>query len=330
MESRRFILITTISVVLGIVLIAYWRYRVLHPSTQDAYIQAHIVEVASRVSGPVVKVYVNENDFVRVGAPLFDIDPSIFEANVAAATANYEIAVQMMGASGAAVGVALSTLEEKEVILRRAERNLERTESLSKDNLIADAEYDNASATYAEAVAAVSSARSDLRRAESEFGKEGEYNARLRQASAHLTLAKLESSFTKIVSPSNGWVSNKTLREGTMVIAEKSQFSIVESEDWWVEANFKETDLTYIKVGQSADIEVDMYPDLTLKGKIESLGAGSGAVFSLLPPENATGNWVKVTQRFPVRIKILGRRNEGKAARPLRVGSSATVTIEIN
>ena len=309
---------------------SYWRYRTLHPSTQDAYVQAHIVEVASRVSGPVINVYVTENEFVQVGEPLFDIDPSIFEANVAAATANYEIAVQMIGASGAAVGVALSTLEEKEVILTRAKRNLERAESLFRENLIADAQYDNASATYAEAAAAVSSAQSDLQRAESEFGKDGEYNARLQQASAHLTLAKLELSFTKIVSPSNGWVSNKTLREGTMVIAEKAQFSIVESEGWWVEANFKETDLTYLKAGQSAEIEVDMYPDLILEGQIESLGAGSGSVFSLLPPENATGNWVKVTQRFPVRIKILGRTDEGKAVRPLRVGSSATVTVDIN
>ena len=329
MRSRRLVIIAIVSVLIGGLFVSYLRYRALHPRTEDAYVQAHIVEVAARVSGPAVKVYVSENDYVEAGAPLFDIDPSTFEANVAAATANYEIAVQMMGANGAAVGVALSNLEEKEVILSRAKRNLERAEALFKENLIANAKYDNTRATYAEAVAGVSSARSDLRRAESEFGKEGEYNARLRQASAHLRLANLEMSFTKIISPTAGWVSNKALREGTMVIAEKPQFSVVESKHWWVEANFKETDLTNIEPGLKARIKIDMYPELLLVGEVESLGAGSGAVFSLLPPENATGNWVKVTQRFPVRIKILKRVDEENGLKPLRVGSSAVVTIDI-
>ena len=114
-----------------------------------------------------------------------------------------------------------------------------------------------------------------------------------------------------------------------MVIAEKPQFSIVESKNWWIEANFKETDLTDIKAGNSARIKIDMYPDLILKGEVESLGAGSGAIFSLLPPENATGNWVKITQRFPVRIKILDRIEDGSQDKPLRMGSSATVTVDI-
>jgi membrane fusion protein (multidrug efflux system) len=102
-------------------------------------------------------------------------------------------------------------------------------------------------------------------------------------------------------------------------------FAIVEDGDWWVDANFKETDLGRIKPGQKATIHLDMYPGLTLEGAVESISAGSGATFSVLPPENATGNWVKVTQRFPIRIKITSAPNPDK---PLRMGSSASVTID--
>ena len=329
MRSKRFIFITISSFLLGLSLIFVWRYSLLHPSTEDAYVQANIVQITSRVTGPIQKIHVRENEFVKAGAPLFDIEPSVFEANVMAAKAGYEMAVQMMGARGASVGVALSKLEEREVILVKAKRHLSRTESLFEEGLVANAVYEDAQARHAEASAAVSSARADLKRAESEFGKDGNYNARLQQAAALLRLAKLELSFTKIVSPSDGWVSNKNLREGAMVIAEKPQFSIVESENWWVEANFKETDVTHIKVGNSVTIKIDMYPDVTLLGEVESLGAGSGAVFSLLPPENATGNWVKITQRFPVRIKIVDWVGTNSKDRPLRVGSSATVTVVI-
>ena len=240
--------------------------------------------------------------------PLFDIDPSVYAANVAAAEATYELAAQSTGASDAEVGVARSTLDERMVTLARAKRTLERATTLAASNLIAVAEFDNAEATHAEAAAAVDSARADLRRARSELGATGDRNARQRVASAALTSAQLELSFTHVIAPVSGWISNISLREGAMVIAERSQFSIVEDQRWWVEANFKETDLKDMRPGQSATITIDMYPTLRLDGDVESLGAGSGAVFSLLPPENATGNWVKITQRFPVRISIAPRR----------------------
>ncbi len=126
-----------------------------------------------------------------------------------------------------------------------------------------------------------------------------------------------------------GWVSNISLREGAMIIAERPQFSIVEDGHWWVEANFKETDLHHMRPGDRATITIDMYPGLVLGGTVESLGAGSGAVFSLLPPENATGNWVKVTQRFPVRIRIDPRHDDPNNLKPLRVGASATVAVDV-
>ena len=329
MRRLRMILLVGLYLGVGLGLVRYWNYRILHPSTDDAYVQAHIVNIAARVSGPVITVHVAENEYVAAGARLFDIDPATFEATVASAQANYEIAAQATGASDAEVGVARSTLDEQDVALARAVRSLERATSLASSNLISVSEFDNAKATHAEATASVARAQADLRRAQSKLGVKGEGNANVRAAAATLRSANLELSFTHVVAPVAGWVSNISLREGAMIIAERPQFSIVENEQWWVEANFKETDLGNLRPGSRAGITIDMYPGLRIDGEIESLGAGSGAVFSLLPPENATGNWVKVTQRFPVRIRINPRNDDPDNLKPLRVGASATVTIDI-
>ncbi|MGR8918800.1 MAG: HlyD family secretion protein [Gammaproteobacteria bacterium] len=329
MRALRMLLLVALCLGIGYGLMWYWAYREMHPTTDDAYVQAHVVDIAARVSGPVVRVYVEENDYVDAGAPLFDIDPAVYAAAVASAEANYELAAQDTGADDAEVGVARSTLEERRVTLARAERNLERATALAQQNLIPEAEFDNAQATRAEAAAAVDSARADLRRAESKLGARGDDNARRRAARAALTAAELELSFTRVAAPVAGWVTNIDLREGAMVIAERPQFSIVEDGRWWVEANFKETEMNHMRPGQPARITIDMYPDVVLAGTVESLGAGSGAVFSLLPPENATGNWVKVTQRFPVRISIAPRHDDPHGERPLRVGASATVAVDV-
>ncbi|MFT4580987.1 MAG: membrane fusion protein (multidrug efflux system) [Gammaproteobacteria bacterium] len=329
MRRLRMILLVGLCLGVGLGLVRYWNYRILHPSTDDAYVQAHIVNIAARVSGPVITVHVAENEYVAAGARLFDIDPATFEATVASAQANYEIAAQATGASDAEVGVARSTLDEQDVALARAVRSLERATPLASSNLISVSEFDNAKATHAEATASVARAQADLRRAQSKLGVKGEGNANVRAAAATLRSANLELSFTHVVAPVAGWVSNISLREGAMIIAERPQFSIVENEQWWVEANFKETDLGNLRPGSRAAITIDMYPGLRIDGEVESLGAGSGAVFSLLPPENATGNWVKVTQRFPVRIRINPRNDDPDNLKPLRVGASATVTIDI-
>ena len=147
----------------------------------------------------------------------------------------------------------------------------------------------------------------------------------LRAASAQLDKATHDRVKTHVTSSANGWVSNVSLRPGTVVQAGTPAFAVIEDGNWWVDANFKETDLGRIKAGQKATVRLDMYPGVTLEGAVESISAGSGATFSVLPPENATGNWVKVTQRFPVRIRITSTPDPDK---PLRSGSSATVTID--
>jgi membrane fusion protein (multidrug efflux system) len=147
----------------------------------------------------------------------------------------------------------------------------------------------------------------------------------LRAAAAQLDKATLDRVRTHVLAPGSGWASNVRLRPGTVVQAGTPVFAIIEDGQWWVDANFKETDLGRIKPGQKATIRLDMYPGLKLQGVVESISQGSGATFSVLPPENATGNWVKVTQRFPVRVKIT---SEPDPDRPIRVGASADVTVD--
>jgi membrane fusion protein (multidrug efflux system) len=147
----------------------------------------------------------------------------------------------------------------------------------------------------------------------------------LRGAAAQLDKATHDRVRTHVTAPAGGWVTNISVRPGNVVQAGTPAFAVVEDGNWWVDANFKETDLGRIKPGQPATIRLDMYPGTTFEGIVESISAGSGASFSVLPPENATGNWVKVTQRFPVRVKITSQPDPDK---PLRMGASATVKVD--
>jgi membrane fusion protein (multidrug efflux system) len=330
MRSKRFWFTVVFSCLTGIGIAVFFDYRDAHPITEDAYVKAHIVSIASRVSGPVLLMHVSDNEYVKEGQLLFELEPSSFETDTDEALANYRIALQKNAARKAMVESAKSYVQENTVVLARAKRTFERATTLAESELISESKFDLAAAEHARALASLRSAKADLLRAESELGVSGENNPIIKAAEARLQSAKLELNFTKVHAPVSGWVTNLSLRTGEMVIAERAQFSIVDDATWWVEANFKEVDLKRMRPNQSASIRIDMYPDLRLSGKVSSLGAGSGAVFSLLPPENATGNWVKITQRFPVTIS-LDRNEEGKNfARPLRVGSSAVVTVHVD
>lgn len=307
-------------------LYVFWQYRTLNPTTDDAYVHAHIVQIAPRVTAPVIALHVAENQYVRAGEPLFELDPALFQATLDSARARLDLAAQATGASGAGVRAASALLRERQVAADNAGRTLARVQSLARQKLVPQAGHDDALAAYSQALAAVDSARAELERAREALGITGPENAALRTATAAVQRAELELSYTRLLAPAAGWISNITLRVGALAEAGRPQFALVEAGDWWVEANFRETDLERIRPGHPARIEIDMYPDVMLQGRVASLGAGSGAVFSLLPPENATGNWVKVTQRFPVRISLATLPPD--PAMPLRVGASATVTVD--
>ncbi len=302
---------------------AYWQYRTYYPSTDDAYVQAHVTYVAPQVTGPIKHIYVKNNQLVVKSQKLFDIDSALFRIAVAAARAHLDLAEQNMRMLQDAVKSAQALVAQRRSELDVTLKNSNRILALEKVGQVSKSAGDEARSKIKVAKAALSAVLSQLDQAKENLGDIGQKNAQIRAAAANLNQAKLNLKHTHIVAPSAGKIVNFTVRSGSMVQAGVPLFQLVDQGKFWLSANFKETQLQRIKVGQKATLTVDMYPKHEFKGVVESISAGSGTAFSLLPAENATGNWVKVTQRIPVKIVIL---NPSKKF-PLRVGSSATVIV---
>lgn len=248
--------------------------------TDDAYINANVVQIAPRVSGKINGMNIVNNEYVRQGQLLFSIDDAPF--NVALEKANAQLAMNL-------------------ATLINAQRTSARTLKLVSKKFVSAQQGDNVSAALKSA------------------------NAAFELAKATLDQASLDVNWTKIAAPASGWVTNVSLRAGDMVVADQPVFALISDNEFWIDANFKETEMEHIKVGQLATINVDMYPHHPFKGVVDSISGGTGAAFSLLPPQNATGNWVKVTQRVPVRIRVLNTDSHF----PLRIGTSASVTVHL-
>jgi membrane fusion protein (multidrug efflux system) len=287
---------------------------------------ANVLTVASRVGGRIAEVAVQEHQHVRKGQVLLRVQDDILRAELGAAQAAFEQAAQTAGAGAAQVAAAAAQLAQAEAALEQAQTAFDRAEALHARGDLAQAALDNARTARDGAQAARDAAAAVLKAAQDQLGAEGTENAAVRAAMARLEQARIALDDAVLRSPDTGWVANLSLRPGAMIAAGQPLFAIVEDGAWWVDANFKETDIARLRPGQPARVTIDMYPGLTLSGRVESIGAGSGAVFSLLPPQNAMGNRVKVTQRFPVRIAL--DTGSGDAAMPLRVGASSTVTVD--
>jgi membrane fusion protein (multidrug efflux system) len=305
---------------------AWWRYSELYPATENAYTGSNIVRVSSEVSGSVIYVYVRTDDHVKTNDPLFDIDPTLYGAALRNARAQFDAAAAAAGTAADGLKAAADMLKEKRDALEdaiAAYRNAK--EAQAPDQPLSD-QLKSAESKWDEALKAYQAAEDDFAKEQDKPLTVTTPTVQVRAASAGLQKASHEFAKTHVTAPSDGVVSNVTLRPGATIQAGAPQFAIIEGNRWWVDANFKETDLARIKVGQKATIRLDMYPGRTFEGVVESISPGSGATFSVLPPENASGNWVKVAQRFPVRI---GFTNPPDASdRPLRAGASADVTID--
>lgn len=256
----------------------YWRYSSHFISTDNAYVNAHVVQMAAQVSGQVKAVHVSENQTVVQGEELLEIDPQPFQ-----------LAVEKTQAQ----------MRQRTAELQNAERNAQRIRSLVQQHFVSSHTADDASTSVATAKAA------------------------LNAAAATLQEAKLNLEHTHVRAPVSGTIANLSLQPGSVVQADAPLFAIIGTDQYWIDANFKETELGNIHKGDAAEIHVDSYPDHVFQGTVTSLSGGSGTAFSLLPPQNATGNWVKVTQRVPVKIVVL----DPDADFPLRIGTSAEVTV---
>jgi len=397
-SSGRFRVIILVVAVLAIGAGAWWYSSQGHESTDDAQVDAHVTQIASRIGGTVLKVAVNDNQVVEAGTVLVEIDPrdyqvavdkaraELADAEAAAIAAQSNVPITSTstesGASAAQSGVdqarsvidtagkevevararltaAQSRLREVEANAARSKRDVERLKGLLAKDEVSQQQYDAAvAAADAQAAAAdtaraqIAEAEAGIRMSESRQGQaqaaEQQARAMLRsaqtgpeqvtamraraasaqahveQAKATLAQAELNLQYAVIKAPVRGIVSKKGVNVGQVIQGSQPLLSLVLADEVWVTANFKETQLTDMRPGQRVAITVDAYGGTSFQGKVDSIAAATGARFSLLPPENATGNFVKVVQRVPVKITLDSGQDPGHLLRP---GMSVTPTV---
>jgi len=293
-------------------------------STENAYISADVVNVASLVSGRVKTVYIKDNQFVHAGDALFDIDTAPFAIALTRAQADLALAQQNARQDNAEINVARAQISQTESDLANAKATYARNKELVAQNFLTQQAVDDTFSRVQTLQASLDQARAKLSKALSAPEKTEERGDVLK-AQAAIAQAKLDLEHTHMSATQDGQISNLTLTAGSMVGLGVPLFALIAENSFHIDANFKETELVGIHPGQEVDIQIDMYPGQHFKGKVESLSGGTGTAFSLLPPQNATGNWVKIAQRVPVRIKFAPT----DAEHPLRIGATATVSVQL-
>jgi multidrug resistance efflux pump len=264
--------------------VALYQQYIQDPWTRDCQVRANIVGIAPRVSGPIIHVAVHDNQEVKRGDLLFEIDPADFQAQV---------------------DVAAGQVENDEASLKQQQQNLDRQTNLYKNHVSAQQDFQNAQDSFAAA------------------------QAQLISAKANLELAKLNLAYTKVFAPVDGYVTNMNTSEGTYVTAGKQLIALVDTSSFWIAAYFKETQLPHIQLGQKANITIMGYDSQPFQGLVRSVGwgiyvqDGSGSdTTGLLPSISQTVDWVRLPQRFPVRIQVLGA-----SPVPLRIGQTVSVAM---
>jgi membrane fusion protein (multidrug efflux system) len=355
----------------------YWWYRQTHITTDDAYVEGRIHQVAARIQGTVVEVLVTDNQPVKQGEPLLRIDPepyavrvaaagsavsaatadlSAAQADINAATADIQAARQDVAASQArlvqarlAVEAARSKVTLAEAQLAQAVRDADRLQSLYDQESISKERFEKAQTEVSVSRARSDLAKEELRLAEAAIptqealisqknailaqrqatlaqrkARVGQQNAVVRQRESALEEAKLYRQYADVVAPADGYVTRKGVEVGQVVSQGQPLLAVADLSDVWVVANYKETQIERIRPGHPVTIRIDTFAGKKFHGKVESIMAGTGSAFSLFPPENATGNYVKVVQRVPVKI-VLDRGEDPDHV--LRIGMSVVPTV---
>lgn len=327
-QVGRWILMLSVPLLLAGFGVFYWITSGRYAVTDNAYVQQDIVSVSPEIGGKIIAIGVQENQLVKTGDLLFAIDPEPYELAVAQANARIaaaQVNVQNLRTDYQVSGVDIEVARQD---IAFAQSNYQRQAALMDKGFTTRARLDAAQHEVDIARAKLKSAEADVLAARSRLSTgaaaPGE-NPDVADAKVARDQAMLNLQRARVLAPISGRVAQSSrLQVGQMMVAGLPVVSIVNDQNSWVEANFKETDLAKMKTGQKAKITFDAYPGLELNGRVDSIGAGTGSEFSVLPAQNANGNWVKVTQRVPVRIKILD-----KSPRQLIAGISAEVTVDL-
>jgi len=352
--NKKFILIFGVLIVVGII---YGIYKYLHSQaheiTDDAQIEKNMTPIIPRIGGYVDKIYVKDNQEVKKGDTLLvidsrDFDVKIQEAKAAllAAEESYEVAKAdintaqaTVSASDATMQSAYGSIDAAKVRLQRAQNDYERFKNLYEKRSITKQQFEQAEATKNEALAQLkviqeqqraTSFQKNIAASRSAVSSKQIKVAEANKARAQAVLdaAQLNKKYTVITASEDGQLSKVNIQPGQMVQPGQSLFYIIKTQDLWVVANFKETQFNKMLVGQEVGITVDAFPDTEFTGKIVSFSPATGAKFSILPPDNATGNFVKTVQRLPVKIAFDDKNNKEKIAR-LRSGMNVTVDVHL-
>ena len=282
MTNKKKAILTVVGVIAILLAIHFIYDHFTYVSTDNAQVGAHMTMLSSRVNGTIKTVLVEENQSVKAGTVLAQVDTSDY--NNASDAAEAQVA----------------SLQAR---FHEAETNLKRSNELFKTQAISKERYDSAVAGYKEV------------------------SARIKAAQAQLEQAQLNVSYTQLKAPTDGTIARKSVEPGQFVPAGQPLFGFIEGSERWITANLKETEIEKVTPGRKAEVDIDAIPGKTFQGEVESLGPSTGAVFSLLPPDNATGNFTKVVQRVPVRVKLMNVSAQDVIQ--LKAGLSAVVAIRI-
>jgi membrane fusion protein, multidrug efflux system len=383
---RRFIIIGVVAV-LVVVGLLWWWHSTYYEDTDDAQVNGHLIQISARIQGHVLKVNVDENQYVDAGTVIAELDPKDFqtavqqdEANLESAEASYEAAKVNVPVTHISTGSTLSSagsdvssadaqvtqaqhqLQAAQAAVLQADANntkaqldLQRYKPLVEKDVISKQQFDAAVAAADGDKAALEQAKANLEAANSEVrvakdrvasaqasfrnaetgpqqvaiqkARADQAAAQVEQARAALDQAKLNLSYTTIVAPTAGIITKKSVEVGQNVSVGQNMATLVSLDDIWITANFKETQLEHMRQGQHVEISVDAYGGRKYDGKVTQIGGATGSVLSLFPPENATGNYVKVVQRIPVRIDLTN--HDQNSDHLLRPGMSVEPKVKV-
>lgn len=343
------ILFSSIAIIGALTIYLYLGYKATHITTDDAFVEGRIHVISSKIPGTIKEIHIKDNVSVHKGDLLLEIDPVDYSIKVEEASstlnaeesklseidARIEASKKQLLELNARIEIAKANLSLQEANLRQAEIDIKRAENLYRQDALSKERYEKTRTAFDVSLSQVRSASEQLKQTEIALETQRSVIKQLealrtaqlseiKRKRALLDIARLNHGYTKIYSPSDGYITKRSVEIGNQIQAGQPLMAVVPLDDIWIVANYKETQLEKVKPGQKVKIKVDTYPGEIFWGKIDSIMAGTGAVFSLFPPENATGNYVKVVQRIPV--KILLDKDSDKGHR-LRIGMSVVPTI---
>ncbi|MGN6384470.1 MAG: efflux RND transporter periplasmic adaptor subunit [Dyella sp.] len=333
-NNRRGFFLRLLGVLVVLAAIAWTAWYFLdgrwYESTDDAYVNGNVVQITPQLAGTVVSIGADDGDLVHAGDVLVRLDKSNADVALAEAKANLANTVRKVRGLYNSVTGAQADVAARKVAVDKARADYERRKNLAKSGAISAEEL-------AHARDALAAAESGLTNAQQQYNTSKVLvddtvvasHPDVQMAAAKLRAAYLDDLRTTIVAPVDGYVAKRSVQLGQRVAPGMAMMAVVPLHQVWIDANFKETQLTHMRIGQPVDVDVDVYGgDVTFKGKVQSLGVGTGSAFSLLPAQNATGNWIKIVQRVPVRIVFTEPKQLD--AHPLRLGLSSNVEVSLH